>query len=482
MPLIEIRVSTRKREILVDITERVQARRRRGRTRTRAAWSSIFVPHTTAGVTINEGADPSVVRDIVEGLRRLVPREAGYRHGEGNSDAHIKASLIGSSVLVPVERGTAAARHLAEHLSGRVRRSAEPAGLDHADAGDDEEATHDRPDEHQTSGGRRRDGTGPPVRAGPRRLHRRSRPATTSARAATDPAWDDFLLGFAGGDDPLYEDLKKHVGPAALDPGRGLRRRPGRRAGDRHESRRAAGPPSRGAADAAAPGDLTVISWALCQTESRQGGQPPRDPHAVRALGPRPHLRAAGATARCTWPWSRRSRGQGYEAVAPGAAARLGARPIRSTNGWRSTWSERHVAYVCGLGTFGLSGGLITEQGPGGAIRLGHRQGASSPPPRAPTTVPSPTACTSAEATAPCAPTAARWARSASRAGTRKPAPTTSNPRSDEYVKTPLRLRRLRLRPLPDRRCPANPASPRGRREPKARPATGAEAPAGALS
>jgi secondary thiamine-phosphate synthase enzyme len=66
---------------------------------------SVFVPHTTAGVTINEGADPSVARDIVEGLARLVPRDAGYRHAEGNSDAHIKTSLIGNQVTVPVERG-----------------------------------------------------------------------------------------------------------------------------------------------------------------------------------------------------------------------------------------------------------------------------------------------------------------------------------------------------------------------------------------
>ena len=66
---------------------------------------NIFVPHTTAGVTINEGADPSVAQDIVEGLARFIPASAGYRHSEGNSDAHIKASLVGSSVTVPVERG-----------------------------------------------------------------------------------------------------------------------------------------------------------------------------------------------------------------------------------------------------------------------------------------------------------------------------------------------------------------------------------------
>jgi secondary thiamine-phosphate synthase enzyme len=65
----------------------------------------VFVPHTTAGVTINENADPSVVRDILDGLRRIAPRDAGWHHLEGNSDGHIKAALVGSSVLVPVESG-----------------------------------------------------------------------------------------------------------------------------------------------------------------------------------------------------------------------------------------------------------------------------------------------------------------------------------------------------------------------------------------
>jgi secondary thiamine-phosphate synthase enzyme len=101
---VEISVRTSEREVFVDITERVEdavAQARPGF----SGLVSVFIPHTTAGVTINEGADPAVVRDIVDSLRRLVPREAGYRHGEGNSDAHIKASLMGSSVLVPVERG-----------------------------------------------------------------------------------------------------------------------------------------------------------------------------------------------------------------------------------------------------------------------------------------------------------------------------------------------------------------------------------------
>ena len=63
----------------------------------------IYVPHTTAGVTITEGADPSVQRDIMAVLNKIVPRGFDYRHLEGNSPAHVKASLIGSSVTVMVE-------------------------------------------------------------------------------------------------------------------------------------------------------------------------------------------------------------------------------------------------------------------------------------------------------------------------------------------------------------------------------------------
>ena len=66
---------------------------------------AVFVPHTTAGVTINENADPDVVSDMIAALERMVPWEAGYAHGEGNAAAHVKASLMGSSVRVLVEDG-----------------------------------------------------------------------------------------------------------------------------------------------------------------------------------------------------------------------------------------------------------------------------------------------------------------------------------------------------------------------------------------
>ncbi len=99
----EFEVRTEQRETLVDVTGQVQrAVAQAGLTEGAVL---VFVPHTTAGVTINENADPSVVRDILDGLRRIAPRDAGWHHLEGNSDGHIKASLMGSSVLVPIENG-----------------------------------------------------------------------------------------------------------------------------------------------------------------------------------------------------------------------------------------------------------------------------------------------------------------------------------------------------------------------------------------
>jgi len=65
----------------------------------------VFVPHTTADVTINEGADPDVARDIEAQLGRVVPKDADYRHGEGNSDSHIKTVLAGPSAIAPVRGG-----------------------------------------------------------------------------------------------------------------------------------------------------------------------------------------------------------------------------------------------------------------------------------------------------------------------------------------------------------------------------------------
>ena len=66
---------------------------------------TVFVPHTTAGVTINENADPDVVFDMEQALEQAVPWDAGYRHGEGNAAAHVKASMMGSSIQVIVDDG-----------------------------------------------------------------------------------------------------------------------------------------------------------------------------------------------------------------------------------------------------------------------------------------------------------------------------------------------------------------------------------------
>jgi secondary thiamine-phosphate synthase enzyme len=65
----------------------------------------LYVPHTTAGVAINEHADPDVMTDVEGALRRLVPHSAGYQHAEGNADAHIKAVMVGASQSLPIENG-----------------------------------------------------------------------------------------------------------------------------------------------------------------------------------------------------------------------------------------------------------------------------------------------------------------------------------------------------------------------------------------
>lgn len=99
----EITVGTDGRTAFVSITGRVQdAVRDLG---LRDGFVTVFVPHTTAGITINENADPDVTDDLAAALERMVPWNAGYAHEEGNAAAHLKASLMGSSVRVPVEDG-----------------------------------------------------------------------------------------------------------------------------------------------------------------------------------------------------------------------------------------------------------------------------------------------------------------------------------------------------------------------------------------
>lgn len=95
-------IVTRRRCELIDITNRVRAVLPRSQP---SGVVIVYVPHTTAGVTINEHADPSVGRDILDQLTRLVPAAGSYEHAEGNADAHIKATLVGSSVTIPFEHG-----------------------------------------------------------------------------------------------------------------------------------------------------------------------------------------------------------------------------------------------------------------------------------------------------------------------------------------------------------------------------------------
>ncbi len=94
---------TPSRDCLVDITRHVA--RAVAESGVGEGLCTVFVPHTTAAVTINENADPDVVHDILAFLAESVPRSRPYRHTEGNSDAHIKASLLGSSVQGPVSEG-----------------------------------------------------------------------------------------------------------------------------------------------------------------------------------------------------------------------------------------------------------------------------------------------------------------------------------------------------------------------------------------
>jgi len=96
-------VHTRARCELVDITD--QVRQKVARSGVPDGLCVVFVPHTTAAVTVNESHDPDVARDITDALKRLVPAEPGYRHREGNADAHVKAVLVGSSCRVPIADG-----------------------------------------------------------------------------------------------------------------------------------------------------------------------------------------------------------------------------------------------------------------------------------------------------------------------------------------------------------------------------------------
>ena len=99
-----IKVRSREREELVEFTDEV--RRRLKATGAREGICVLYVQHTTAGLTINENADPDVPRDMLHALRTLIPQHGmNFRHGEQNSDAHIKTTLVGTSLTIPFYDG-----------------------------------------------------------------------------------------------------------------------------------------------------------------------------------------------------------------------------------------------------------------------------------------------------------------------------------------------------------------------------------------
>jgi secondary thiamine-phosphate synthase enzyme len=102
-PLKTLTIRTSIRNEMIDVTHRVFELVREQKVE--AGMVIVYVPHTTAAVTINENADPDVKADMLKKLSSLIPQREGYAHAEGNSDSHVKASLVGSSVTVLAEEG-----------------------------------------------------------------------------------------------------------------------------------------------------------------------------------------------------------------------------------------------------------------------------------------------------------------------------------------------------------------------------------------
>ena len=127
--VVELKVRTERQSQLVDITRLVSD----AVAGQRGAAVLVYVPHTTAGVTINEHADPAVARDFETALERIVPADWSWQHieeGEENAPTHIRAAFMGPSVVIPLPRRRhARARGLAGHLLLRVRRPARALGV-----------------------------------------------------------------------------------------------------------------------------------------------------------------------------------------------------------------------------------------------------------------------------------------------------------------------------------------------------------------
>ena len=96
-------VSTSRRTQLVELT--TQVARAVSESGVLSGICHLYVPHTTAGIVINENADPDVARDLEATFDRLAPRDAGYSHAEGNADSHVKSALVGVSESIPIENG-----------------------------------------------------------------------------------------------------------------------------------------------------------------------------------------------------------------------------------------------------------------------------------------------------------------------------------------------------------------------------------------
>lgn len=99
-------IQTHKKEDLLDITDQIKKEVRSSGIDSGICY--VYVPHTTAGVTINENADPSVKEDILMAMRKIVPDSLPYTHAEGNSPAHVKSTLVGSSESIIIENGNLA--------------------------------------------------------------------------------------------------------------------------------------------------------------------------------------------------------------------------------------------------------------------------------------------------------------------------------------------------------------------------------------
>lgn len=202
-----------------------------------------------------------------------------------------------------------------------------------------------------------------------------------------EPAWGDFLVGYASGADELFAALKEVIGPFHWSPAEAFACAQGLDPRESHPARPAAPRGSaapRGHSVAETKGasvatELSVISWALCQTtatkaDNREETLMPSERWArSRMFGQEANVALHRELIALLAAY-------GHPAVAPSLSPRW-QEVHAGSNQWASTWSERHVAHICGLGTFGLSGGLITTKGK--AVRLGSLVVKASLPPTA---------------------------------------------------------------------------------------------------